>query len=305
MTHLRTISDISAVVEQYDAYLQLERSLSDNTRAAYLSDVEKLLCYLADERLALRDVQLTDLQTFAATLYDLGVAPRTQARIIVGVRSFFKYLKMEGYIEADPSLLLECPRLGQRLPEVLTLEEIDAMLAAIDLSTTEGVRNRAIIEVLYSCGLRVSELVNLEISKIYAEERFLLVHGKGNKERIVPMDQSAIDAISEYLPERSNLDIKPGEDHILFLNRRGKRLTRVMIFYIVRQLAELAGVKKVISPHTLRHSFATHLLEGGANLRAIQQMLGHESIATTEVYIHIDRSHLRDEILRCHPRNRR
>lgn len=305
MTHLRTISDISAVVEQYDAYLQLERSLSDNTRAAYLSDVEKLLCYLADERLALRDVQLTDLQTFAATLYDLGVAPRTQARIIVGVRSFFKYLKMEGYIEADPSLLLECPRLGQRLPEVLTLEEIDAMLAAIDLSTTEGVRNRAIIEVLYSCGLRVSELVNLEISKIYAEERFLLVHGKGNKERIVPMGQSAIDAISEYLPERSNLDIKPGEDHILFLNRRGKRLTRVMIFYIVRQLAELAGVKKVISPHTLRHSFATHLLEGGANLRAIQQMLGHESIATTEVYIHIDRSHLRDEILRCHPRNRR
>lgn len=305
MTHLRTISDISAVVEQYDAYLQLERSLSDNTRAAYLSDVEKLLCYLADERLALRDVQLTDLQTFAATLYDLGVAPRTQARIIVGVRSFFKYLKMEGYIEADPSLLLECPRLGQRLPEVLTLEEIDAMLAAIDLSTTEGMRNRAIIEVLYSCGLRVSELVNLEISKIYAEERFLLVHGKGNKERIVPMGQSAIDAISEYLPERSNLDIKPGEDHILFLNRRGKRLTRVMIFYIVRQLAELAGVKKVISPHTLRHSFATHLLEGGANLRAIQQMLGHESIATTEVYIHIDRSHLRDEILRCHPRNRR
>lgn len=305
MTHLRTISDISAVVEQYDAYLQLERSLSDNTRAAYLSDVEKLLCYLAEERLALRDVQLTDLQTFAATLYDLGVAPRTQARIIVGVRSFFKYLKMEGYIEADPSLLLECPRLGQRLPEVLTLEEIDAMLAAIDLSTTEGVRNRAIIEVLYSCGLRVSELVNLEISKIYAEERFLLVHGKGNKERIVPMGQSAIDAISEYLPERSNLDIKPGEDHILFLNRRGKRLTRVMIFYIVRQLAELAGVKKVISPHTLRHSFATHLLEGGANLRAIQQMLGHESIATTEVYIHIDRSHLRDEILRCHPRNRR
>lgn len=305
MTTLRTISDIQQIVSQYEAYLQLERSFSDNTRVAYLADVKKLLGYLEDEKITLRSVELPDLQNFAAMLYDLGIAPRSQARIIVGVRSFFKFLKMEGYLDADPSLLLECPRLGQRLPEVLTLEEIDAMIAAIDLSTPEGVRNRAIIEILYGCGLRVSELVNLELSKIYAEERFLLVLGKGNKERIVPMDQAAIDAILDYLPERNMLDIKPGEDHILFLNRRGRRLTRVMIFYIVRQLAELAGVRKVISPHTLRHSFATHLLEGGANLRAIQQMLGHESIATTEVYIHIDRSHLRDEILRCHPRNRR
>ena len=305
MTTLRAISDIQQIVSQYEAYLQLERSFSDNTRVAYLADVKKLLGYLEDEKITLRSVELPDLQNFAAMLYDLGIAPRSQARIIVGVRSFFKFLKMEGYLDADPSLLLECPRLGQRLPEVLTLEEIDAMIAAIDLSTPEGVRNRAIIEILYGCGLRVSELVNLELSKIYAEERFLLVLGKGNKERIVPMDQAAIDAILDYLPERNMLDIKPGEDHILFLNRRGRRLTRVMIFYIVRQLAELAGVRKVISPHTLRHSFATHLLEGGANLRAIQQMLGHESIATTEVYIHIDRSHLRDEILRCHPRNRR
>lgn len=305
MTLLRTISDIPEILSQYEAYLQLERSLSDNTRAAYLTDVDKLLMYLADERISLRDVDLPVLQNFAAVLYDLGIAPRSQARILVGVRSFFKFLKMEGYLEADPSLLLESPRIGRRLPEVLTVDEIDAMIAAIDLSTAEGVRNRAIIETLYGCGLRVSELVNLELAKVYAQERFLLVLGKGNKERIVPMDQTAIDAILEYLPERSCLDIKPGEDHILFLNRRGRRLTRVMIFYIVRQLAELAGIRKVISPHTLRHSFATHLLEGGANLRAIQQMLGHESIATTEVYIHIDRSHLRDEILRCHPRNYR
>lgn len=303
MTLQRTISDIHEILAQYEAYLQLERSLSDNTRCAYLADVEKLLAYLVEERLSLRDVDLSVLQNFAAMLFDLGIAPRSQARIIVGIRSFFKYLKMEGYLDSDPSLLLECPRLGQRLPEVLTLEEIDAMIAAVDLSTAEGKRNRAIIEVLYGCGLRVSELVNLELSKLYVDERFLLVLGKGNKERIVPIDQAAIDAIMDYLPDRACVDIKPGEDHILFLNRRGKRLTRVMIFYIVRQLAELAGVKKVISPHTLRHSFATHLLEGGANLRAIQQMLGHESIATTEVYIHIDRSHLRDEILRCHPRN--
>lgn len=305
MTLLRTISDITEVVSQYDAYLQLERSLSDNTRAAYLADVDKLLRFLVEERLTLRDVQLPDLQNFAAVLFDLGVAPRTQARIIAGVRSFFKFLTMEGYLEADPSLLLESPRLGQRLPEVLTIDEIDAMIAAVDLSTSEGIRNRAIIETLYGCGLRVSELVNLELAKVYADERFLLIHGKGNKERIVPIDQTALEAIQDYLFEREKLNIKPGEDHILFLNRRGKRLTRVMIFYIVRQLAELAGVRKVISPHTLRHSFATHLLEGGANLRAIQQMLGHESIATTEVYIHIDRSHLRDEILRCHPRNMR
>lgn len=305
MKLLRTISDITEVVSQYDAYLQLERSLSDNTRAAYLADVDKMLRFLVEERLTLRDVQLPDLQNFAAALFDLGVAPRTQARIIAGVRSFFKFLTMEGYLEADPSLLLESPRLGQRLPEVLTIDEIDAMIAAVDLSTSEGIRNRAIIETLYGCGLRVSELVNLELAKVYADERFLLIHGKGNKERIVPIDQTALEAIQDYLFEREKLNIKPGEDHILFLNRRGKRLTRVMIFYIVRQLAELAGVRKVISPHTLRHSFATHLLEGGANLRAIQQMLGHESIATTEVYIHIDRSHLRDEILRCHPRNMR
>lgn len=305
MSGLRRIDDIPALLEQYEAYLQLERGLSDNTRCAYRSDVIKFLDYLGDTVMALRDVELPVLQNFVADLFDLGIAPRSQARIIAGVRSFFKFLRMEGYLENDPSILLENPRLGRRLPEVLTVSEIDAMIAAIDMTTPEGRRNRAIVETLYGCGLRVSELVNLELAKVYFDEQFVLVLGKGSKERIVPMDQAAIDAIIDYLPERNALDIKPGEDHILFLNRRGHRLTRVMIFYIVRRLAELAGIRKTISPHTLRHSFATHLLEGGANLRAIQQMLGHESIATTEIYIHIDRSSLREEIMRCHPRNAR
>lgn len=303
MNGLRTIDDIPALLDHYEAYLQLERGLSENTRTAYRSDVVKFLDYLGDTATSLRDVELPVLQNFVADLFDLGIAPRSQARIIAGIRSFFKFLRMERFLENDPSLLLENPRLGRRLPEVLTVAEIDAMIDAIDMGSAEGRRNRAIIETLYGCGLRVSELVNLELAKVYFDEQYVLVLGKGNKERIVPMDQTAIDAIMDYLPDRNALDIKPGEDHILFLNRRGHRLTRVMIFYIVRRLAELAGIRKTISPHTLRHSFATHLLEGGANLRAIQQMLGHESIATTEIYIHIDRSRLRDEIMRCHPRN--
>ena len=303
MNGLRTIDDIPALLDHYEAYLQLERGLSENTRTAYRSDVVKFLDYLGDAATSLRDVELPVLQNFVADLFDLGIAPRSQARIIAGIRSFFKFLRMERFLENDPSLLLENPRLGRRLPEVLTVAEIDAMIDAIDMGSFEGRRNRAIIETLYGCGLRVSELVNLELAKVYFDEQYVLVLGKGNKERIVPMDQTAIDAIMDYLPDRNALDIKPGEDHILFLNRRGHRLTRVMIFYIVRRLAELAGIRKTISPHTLRHSFATHLLEGGANLRAIQQMLGHESIATTEIYIHIDRSRLRDEIMRCHPRN--
>lgn len=303
MNGLRTIDDIPALLDHYEAYLQLERGLSENTRTAYRSDVVKFLDYLGDTATSIRDVELPVLQNFVADLFDLGIAPRSQARIIAGIRSFFKFLRMERFLENDPSLLLENPRLGRRLPEVLTVAEIDAMIDAIDMGSAEGRRNRAIIETLYGCGLRVSELVNLELAKVYFDEQYVLVLGKGNKERIVPMDQTAIDAIMDYLPDRNALDIKPGEDHILFLNRRGHRLTRVMIFYIVRRLAELAGIRKTISPHTLRHSFATHLLEGGANLRAIQQMLGHESISTTEIYIHIDRSRLRDEIMRCHPRN--
>lgn len=301
---MRKIDDITRVMREFEAYLNLERGLSANTLAAYLTDVGKLLSYLTDVGMPIADVELPTLHNFVADLYDIGIAARSQARIIAGIRSFFRFLTMEGYLEADPSLLLESPRVGRRLPEVLSIEEIDAMIHEIDPASAEAQRNRAIIETLYGCGLRVSELVNLEISRIYFDEQFVLVSGKGNKDRVVPISDVAIREIQAYLEERSSINIKPGEDHILFLSRRGTRLTRVMIFYIIRTLAERAGIRKTISPHTLRHSFATHLLEGGANLRAIQQMLGHESIATTEIYIHIDRSHLREEILRCHPRNR-
>lgn len=293
------------VLKQYSAYLLLERGLSNNTREGYLNDVKKLLNYLNENNLSLKEVTLDHLHNFIATLHDLGISSRSQARIISGIKSFFRFLKLENHIDSNPTLLLESPRVGRKLPEVLSIEEIDEMISCIDLSTNEGQRNRAIIETLYSCGLRVSELVNLEINKIFLEEEYIVIKGKGNKERIVPISPTAIHEIKLYLDDRRHLDIKPGEENILFLNRRGRRLTRVMIFYIIKQLAELADIRKEISPHTLRHSFATHLLEGGANLRAIQQMLGHESISTTEIYIHIDRTRLRDEILTFHPRNSR
>lgn len=286
------------------AYLMLERGLSENTRQCYLDDVKKLINYLNSNNLELKDVTLDTLHNFIAELHDLGISSRSQARIISGIKSFFRFLKLENHIDNNPSLLLESPRIGRKLPEVLSIEEIDEMKSCIDLSTNEGQRNRAIIETLYSCGLRVSELINLEINKIFLEEEYIVIKGKGNKERIVPISTVAIHEIMLYLEDRKHLDIKPGEENILFLNRRGRRLTRVMIFYIIKQLAELAGIRKEISPHTLRHSFATHLLEGGANLRAIQQMLGHESISTTEIYIHIDRTRLREEILTFHPRNK-
>lgn len=292
------------VLKQYSAYLLLERGLSENTRESYLNDVEKLMRYINENNLTIKDVTLDTLHNFIAELHDLGISSRSQARIISGLKSFFRFLKLENHINTNPTLLLESPRIGRKLPEVLSIEDIDKMISCIDLSTNEGQRNRAIIETLYSCGLRVSELVNLEINKIFLEEEYVVIKGKGNKERIVPISPVAIHEIKLYLNDRQHLDIKPGEENILFLNRRGRRLTRVMIFYIIKQLAELAGIRKEISPHTLRHSFATHLLEGGANLRAIQQMLGHESIATTEIYIHIDRTRLRDEILTYHPRNK-
>lgn len=291
------------VLKQYSAHLLLERGLSENTRQSYLNDVEHLLRYLNDNNLGLKDVTLDTLHNFIAELHDLGISPRSQARIISGIKSFFRFLKLENRIDSNPTLLLESPRVGRKLPEVLSIEEIDEMISCIDLSTNEGQRNRAIIETLYGCGLRVSELVNLEINKIFLDEEYIVITGKGNKERVVPISPVAIHEIKLYLDDRRHLDIKPGEENILFLNRRGRRLTRVMIFYIIKQLAELADIRKEISPHTLRHSFATHLLEGGANLRAIQQMLGHESISTTEVYIHIDRTRLREEILTYHPRN--
>ncbi len=299
---MRTLPTMSKLLDSYDAYLLLERGMSDNTRAAYRSDVEKLVCYLADGATTLGDVTLDTLHNFAADLHDLGISPRSQARIVSGVKSFFKFLKNQQFIEHNPARMLENPQVGLHLPEVLTVAEIDAMLAAIDLATPEGQRNRAIVETLYSCGLRVSELVNLEIGKVFVDEGYVIVTGKGSKERVVPISESALREISAWMDHRADIDIKPGEEQMLFVSRRGKRLTRVMIFYIIKRLAELAGIRKEISPHTLRHSFATHLLEGGANLRAIQQMLGHESIATTELYLHLDRSHLREEILQHHPR---
>ena len=299
----RKIYDIEKLLQSYDAYLQLEKGLSENTRFSYRDDVDKLVRYLADESKALSSVTLDDLQAFFADLHDLGIAPTSQSRIVSGLKSFFRYLKVEGYIDEDPAILLEKPRTGRHLPEVLTVDEIDAMISCIDLSTPEGRRNRAIMETLYGCGLRVSELVNLDLSHLFLDSEYIIVRGKGSKERLVPIDRMAIDEIRRWMEDRDAIDLKPGEEGMLFVSKRGRRLTRVMIFYIVKRLCELAGIRKEISPHTLRHSFATHLLEGGANLRAIQQMLGHESIATTEIYLHVDRTQLRHEILAHHPRN--
>lgn len=287
----------------FEAHLLVERGMSVNTAMAYVDDVDKLGSYLSDKSMGLGDVTVDDLRQLLADMHDLGIADRSQARIVSGIRSFFKFLTMEGIVEKNPALTLESPKVGMYLPEVLTVEEIDAMIAAIDPESAEAQRNRTIMETLYGCGLRVSELVNLEMGNIYADEHYLVVQGKGDKQRIVPMSDRSIDEIRAYLPEREMLSIAPSDRHILFLNRRGRRLTRVMIFYIIKRLAEAAGIRRNISPHTLRHSFATHLLEGGANLRAIQQMLGHESIATTEIYLHVDRSMLRSEILSHHPRN--
>ncbi len=299
---MRAINDIKRLLESFEAYLMMERGLAANTQSSYRDDVEKLIGYLETTTTRLHDVELSTLQAFCASLYDLGIAPRSQARIVSGIKSFFGYLKIEGYIDSDPTLLLSPPQIGKHLPEVLSTEEIDAMISAIDMSKDEGQRNRAIMETLYGSGLRVSELVGLELSRVYLREEYIVVKGKGSKERLVPLSPVAVDEIERWLDDRGALDIKPGEDNYLFLNRRGRHLTRVMIFYIIKDLAERAGIKKTISPHTLRHSFATHLLEGGANLRAIQQMLGHESIATTEIYLHLDNTRLREEILRHHPR---
>lgn len=300
---MRNIHDIDDVLRRYIVYLRLEKGLSENTGESYCYDIRKFLGYLRDRKTVV-DVVADDLHEFVCCLQDLGVAVATQARIIAGIKSFYKFLKIEGFIDNNPTTLLATPQKGRHLPTVLTVEEIDSMIGAIDMSKPEGIRNRAIIETLYGCGLRVSELVDLQISNIYAEEGYVVVIGKGNKQRLVPISQVALDLIEDYKSsERANLLIKSGEEDFLFLNRRGSRLSRVMIFYIIKNLCELAGIRKNVSPHTLRHSFATHLLEGGANLRAIQQMLGHESITTTEIYVHIDRSFLREEILNHHPRN--
>lgn len=290
---------------RYAAYLLLERGLAENTRQAYLRDFDTLQSYLEGVNRSFDAITIEDLERFIAELCEMGISPRSVARIMSGVKSLFRYLKMEHMIENNPAVLLEGPRTGFHLPEVLTVEEIDAMLDSVDSESVTGLRNRAIIETMYGCGLRVSELCNLEISRIDFDRKFLIVTGKGSKQRLVPMSESSVEEIKNYLRlERPRLDIKPGEENIVFLNVRGHRLTRQMIFIFLRKIAEEAGIKKTISPHTLRHSFATHLLEGGANLRAIQQMLGHESIATTEIYLHLDNIRLREEILLHHPRNR-
>ncbi len=283
--------------------MKLQRNYSGNTLEAYILDINKLLKFLKDNGISPEAAKLSDIQCFAASLHDIGISPRSQCRILSGVRAFYKYLYLDGYIKDDPTELLESPKLGDHLPEVLTTEEVDRLEQAIDLSKWEGQRNKAIIEVLFSCGLRVSELVNLKMSALYLDEQFVRITGKGNKERLVPISENAIEQLKYWFIDRSQMNIKPGEEDYVFLNRRGAHLTRTMILIMIKRLGAEAGIQKTISPHTLRHSFATALLEGGADLRAIQSMLGHESIGTTEIYTHIDTHTLREEILNHHPRN--
>lgn len=296
----------SIYIKGYLQYLKLEKSLSPHSIEAYQRDIEKLASFaqMQKTKISLDHIDLAFLRQFLAYLFEFGVSERSQARIISGIKSFFKYLLYEKAISNNPTLLLEAPKLGMKLPEVLSIEEIDSIIAQIDLSKAEGQRNRAIIETLYSCGLRVSELTNLLISNIYFKEGFIKVVGKGNKERLVPLGKKAIQEIQAYINnDRCKLNIHFEHEDILFLNRRGKQLTRVMIFTIVKELVMKANIQKNVSPHTFRHSFATHLIEGGADLRAIQDMLGHESITTTEIYTHLDRDYLKDVILSFHPRS--
>ena len=303
-TDNKSVNKVNAdIIGKYRRYMKLERNYSENTLDAYMSDLQKLLDYVGSEGLHVLDVKLDDLRNFVAALVDIGISARSQSRILSGVRTFYTFLILDGYIEDDPTELLEWPKIGEHLPEVLSVEEVDRLEQACDLSKWEGQRNRTIIEVLFSCGLRVSALINLRLSDLFLKEKFIRVMGKGKKERLVPISESAIKELQYWFMDRNLMKIKPGEEDFVFLNRRGGHLTRMMIFTIVRRLAEAAGIEKTISPHTLRHSFATALLEGGANLRAIQDMLGHERISTTQIYTHIDMHTLREEILEHHPRN--
>ena len=291
-------------IKGFKAWLQLEKSLSDNSVEAYLHDIEKLTSYLLLNQLqkSPSDIHLKDLENFVRWINELGLSVASQARIISGLRSFFKYCLLEQITTTDPSLLLEAPKMMRKLPDILAFEEIEQIIDAIDLSTPEGGRNKAILETMYSCGLRVSEVVNLRISCLFMDVGFIKVTGKGNKERLVPIGRDAIKFIGIYKNNiRTHIAIKPGEEDILFLNRRGHRLSRVMIFLILKALVKKAGIPKNISPHTFRHSFATHLVEGGADLRAVQEMLGHESITTTEIYTHLDREFLRTTLQQFHP----
>ena len=300
---METGKDSKDIVSRYRRYLKLEKGYSVNTLDAYMRDLDKLVRYLAAEQVHVTEVKLEQLEHFAASISDLGIGPRSLARILSGVRQFYRFLVLDGYMEDDPTELLESPKQPNHLPEVLSTAEVDLLEQAIDLSKWEGHRNRAIIEVLFSCGLRVSELINLKLSNLYVDEQFIRVMGKGSKERLVPISPHALEELNYWFSMRNEMSIKPGEEDYVFLNRRGHHLTRTMILIMIKRYAAEAGIKKTISPHTLRHSFATSLLEGGADLRAIQAMLGHESIGTTEIYTHIDTSTLRQEILEHHPRN--
>lgn len=302
----RSVQGEAALFRRYYQYLRLERSFSENTLDAYKKDLDKLLRYYEEEGIDFRNVTLEQLQTFSAKLMDLGISPRSISRILSGVRTFYKFLSLEHEIENDPCELLESPARGEHLPDVLTVEEIDQLIAAIDMTKPEGQRDRAILETLYSCGLRVSELCGLRISNLYLDEGFIRVHGKGKKERLVPISDTAIMELKLWFTDRDQLHIKPGhEDYVFVSCRRGTALSRITIFHIIKVLCEATGIRTTVSPHTFRHSFATHLLEGGANLRVIQELLGHENIDTTEIYLNIDRHHLRQQILDHHPRNQK
>ncbi len=291
-------------IKDFVSFLKIEKGLAENSIFAYQNDVTKLYDFAKSRNLEPTQISYENLKEFVAVLFDLGLSARSQARIISGVKQFYGFLLIEDVLMDDPSELLEMPKIGRKLPEVLTIEEIDLLIATVDMSKAEGHRNRAILETLYSCGLRVSELVGLKFSDLYFDEGFIRVIGKGNKERLVPVSPSVEKEIKLYNDHiRRHQEIKPGNENIVFLNRRGAQLTRVMIFTIIKDLAEAAGLKKSISPHTFRHSFATHMIEGGANLRAVQEMLGHESITTTEIYTHLDQRFLRDAIVSFHPRN--
>ena len=290
-------------IKEFKSYLRIERSLSDNTIDSYLRDIQKLANFSEEKDLTELQITKAEVKEFISEINKEGISARSQSRIISGIKAFYKYLILEDYLKVNPTELIESPKIGMKLPDTLSIEEIDSLISAIDLSHPQGERNRAILEVLYSCGLRVSELTNLKLSNIRFKEGYVKVVGKGNKERFAPIGSSAIKFLNIYLNEiRNHQDIKKGSKDIVFLNRRGNKLTRVMIFTIIKQLAEKIGMKKKISPHTFRHSFATHLIEGGADLRAIQEMLGHESITTTEIYTHLDREYLRESIMQFHPR---
>lgn len=298
--------DMGRLVRRYYQYLKLEKGSSDHTVDAYMRDLDKFLRFIEEEGKDVMTVELDDLHRFSSLMHEIGIMPTSLSRILSGVRSFYHFLVLSDVLEVNPTELLEFPKKPRHLPDVLSVEEIDAIKSVIDLSQQEGQRNKAIIETLFSCGLRVSELINLKLSHLYLEDQYIQVEGKGSKQRLVPISEKAIAELRLYFMDRNLLDIAPEyQDYVFVSFRRKKPLTRVMVFLMIRDLVEKAGVKKTVSPHTFRHSFATCLLEGGANLRAIQAMLGHESIATTQIYTHIDTTHLREEILLHHPRNMR